>query len=418
MLKKSKIFLLAAVLVLSFAQVAFPALNAVGPVIPDADGNPLTPPWSAGFNGFPQWYMDSLGQLATLSNPPSPLSAPDPVDPLNPFSVQVGWGAEAFFWSSEATVVGSGVDALLVLALEAAWAAEEPNPGDQMVFARVRIRVDTPVAGDYTIIHPYGQKIFTDVPVGVRTINDTVDIGAAPGEFTGALAGQIGPFLRQVGAAAGTFGDGTLAPVVNGPNGNIFRVIGPGGIDVQTDQFSTTGEMFAGTPFTVTRTTYTKDAVNGAFAEAFVSVPSPVIPGTQISARVRPAPGIRLTRSGTGFFGRFPFDGVVPDVAVVTGRINGANNTVFRSNLVDVVSITKAQYSVSTQTLTVAATSSDTVGPLTLRGFGWVGATAAGQLLNAGGADTVFAGVPIAPVSVEVRSSMGGTATVPTTILP
>jgi hypothetical protein len=68
--------------------------------------------------------------------------------------------------------------------------------------------------------------------------------------------------------------------------------------------------------------------------------------------------------------------------------------------------------------LTIAAISSDSVGPLTLTAFGWPGATPAGQPLNAGGADTVFAGVPISPPTVEVKSSMGGTATLPVTVLP
>ncbi|RJR34589.1 MAG: hypothetical protein C4567_15450 [Deltaproteobacteria bacterium] len=415
MIKKGKVFLLAVVLLLAFAQVAFPALTAVGPT------NPA--------NGFPFWFRSSTGQNVTLSVPPNAVSIPDPVIPGNAFSAQIGFGSEAMYWHSTAIIdplpTGGG-QALLVLALEAAFGGGDAAPNDQIVFARVRVRIDTPVAGTYTVTHPYGTNTFTVDPadVGTRAINFTSDVGiGAPGDFSGALNGQIDPFLVQAGFEANPnfFGDaGTLTTVTGSPTGNnFFRVEGPPGfVAAQTDQFVTGGEKFAGTPFTIGRTTYTKDAVNGAFAEVFVTEPAPITPGVQISARVRPAPGARLTRSGLGFFGRFPFDGVVPDQVVVTGRINGAQNTVLKQTIVDVVTITKAQYSVGTQTLTIAAVSSDSVGPLTLRAFGWPQATQAGQLLNAGGADTVFAGVPIAPASVEVRSSMGGSSTLAVTVLP
>jgi len=418
-MKKGKIFLLAAVLVLALAQVAFPALNAVGPVLPDADGNPLTAPWSAGYNGFPQWYRDSLGQNATLSNPPSPLSIPDPVDGANPFSVQVGWGAEAFYWSSEANVVGSGIDALLVLALEAAWAAEEPNPGDQVVFARIRIRVDTPVAGTYTVIHPYGQKTFTGVAAGTRAINDTVDIGiGSPGNFTGALAGGIGPFLRQVGAgvAAGTFGNSNPAPVENGPNGQILRVIGPGGRDIQTATFTTTGEMFAGTPFNVTRATFSRDAGGNAAAEVFANAPAPFTPGTIVRAVIPGQPAVILTRSDRDFFRRVPFTAPFTRNITVRGLTNGASISNFPVILKDVITITTATYTASTQTLRVAAVSSDALATLSARG--WVGAGTGQPITNGGPGVTTFTGVPIPPVIVRVTSSSGGASNVDTVILP
>lgn len=414
MLKRGKILLLSAVLLLAFSQVAFPALRAVGPVIPDTDPGPG---WSAGYNGFPLWFRDSLGQNAALSNPPSPLSAPDPVDPANPFSVQVGWGAEAFYWSSEANAVGQGIDALLVLALEAAWAAEVPNDGDQVVFARVRIRIDTPVAGDYTVIFPYGQKTFTNVPAGVRAINETADIGiGAPGVFTGALRGEIGPFLRQVGAAPGTFGDGTPGPVEFGPNGNILRVTGPGGIQAETNIFVTTGEMFNGTPFNSRRTSFTRNGT-GNFAEVFATIPAPLTPGVVLTASVNGEPAVPLTQSNLRFFGQIPIaNPVFPAQVAITGTTGGLLPTTISSDLVDTITITKATFSVATGTLTVAATSTDN--QATLRGFGWVGATPAGQPLAAAGVDTVFTPVVTPPINVKVRSSSGGESIFKTIILP
>jgi hypothetical protein len=404
MIKKSKLFVLALVLLLAFAQAAPAALTAVGPTNPE--------------NGFPFWYRDSLGQTVTLSVPPNAaLSIPDPVIPGNDFSAQIGFGSEAMYWWSQADLVVPGGQALLVLALEAAFGAGDAAPGDQIVFARVRIRIDTAQAGDYTVTHPYGTKTYTNVPAGVRAINDTIDIGiGSPGDFTGALNGQIGPFLKQVGAPAGTLGDGvTLAPVENGPNGNSFSVVGPG-VNASTDQFITGAELFAGTPFTIKRTTYSKDA-GGAFAEVFVDVPPPFTPGTRIVARVRPDAGVPLTRSGLNYFARFPFTQNLPTQVIITGKTNGANETQLRSPLKDSVTVTKAEYSLLNQTLTLAATSSDVIGPVTLRATGWAGAPAPGQVLNAAGADTVFA-APIPPASVPVTSDRGGTATLHVSIVP
>ena len=213
-MRKGKLVLIAVLLVLMLAPAAFGALTAVGPVTPDAFGNPLEPPWSAGFNGFPVWYRDSLGQTVTLTVPPSPLSIPDPVIPGNLFSEHIGFGSEAMYWHSSATMpIGTGT-ADLGMFVEAAFGAGDATPGDQITFARLRFRIDTPVAGDYTVIYPYGTRIFRNVAAGRRAINVTIDVGVgSPGDFTGALAGDIGPFLKQVGAPPGTLGDGaTSAP--------------------------------------------------------------------------------------------------------------------------------------------------------------------------------------------------------------
>ena len=418
MIKKSKVILLAAVLVLAFAQVAFSALSAVGPTNPG--------------NGFPLWVRSSTGQNATIAVPAGPDSIPDAGPPwVSPFAEQIGFNSEAMFWHSAASIdplpgPAGGGRALLALAVEAAFAAGDAVNGDQIAFARIRVRIDTDIPGTYTVTHPYGSKIYEVAPadVGTRAINDTADVGiGAPGDFSGLLLAAIDPFLVQAGFEAdpNRFGDSaTPATVTGSPTGNnFFRIEGPAGFGiVETTEFVTGGQKFAGTPFTPGRATYTKDAVNGAFAEIFATIPLPITPGTALLARVRPAAGVRMTQSGTGFFARFPFAGNVPSDAVITGRTRGVNVTNLSVPVVDLVSITKAQYVVGTQTLTIAAISSDSVGPLTLTAFGLPGATPAGQPFNAGGADTVFAGVPISPPTVEVKSSMGGTATLPVTVLP
>src|SRR4030042_3008831 len=100
LIKKGKYIVLAALLLLAFTQVASAKLSAVGPVLPDTDP---TAGWSAGYNGFPMWYRDKQGLTLPLTNPPNQFNIPFPVDPLNPFSVQIGFDAEAMWWFASAT---------------------------------------------------------------------------------------------------------------------------------------------------------------------------------------------------------------------------------------------------------------------------------------------------------------------------
>jgi hypothetical protein len=437
MLKKSRIILLAGLMLLAFAQVAFPALRAVGPVLPDTDPGPG---WSAGFNGFPMWYRDTLGRTVQLAVPPNPESIPDPVIAGNAFSAHIGFGSEAMYWHSTAIiddfggVVGN--QALLVLALEAAFAGGDAAPGDQIVFARVRIRIDIPDGGEgtYTVLYPYGTKTYT-VAAGRRAINDTIDVGiGAPGVFTGALQGDIGPFLVQVGLPPGSpiLGDAaTLAQVTGSaiPNAthasgfqNFFEVLGPGpATSARTDLFVTGARLFAGTPFTITRTTFSRGA-GGTFVEVFGLAPAPFIPGVALTATLPGQGATALRRFGNQYYERIQFatppNPFVPGLVTITGTTNGLNPTSLTSPLTDVVSVIQATYNNAARTLIIAATSTDTVTPATLTASGWSGAGAGGQPLNPGGAPTTFVNVPLAPATIVVRSSGGGTESVKPVVLP
>jgi hypothetical protein len=46
MLKKGRLLWLTVVLILAMAQPGLPALTAVGPVVPDTDGDPMHAPWA------------------------------------------------------------------------------------------------------------------------------------------------------------------------------------------------------------------------------------------------------------------------------------------------------------------------------------------------------------------------------------
>jgi hypothetical protein len=261
MYKSVRTLFLGAVLLLTagFAPAAWAALTDLGV--------PIAP------HGFPAFYQDSNGlALEPCLLPPAgnatraDLCILDPVNPTDPNSVDLGVGSESFWWMADAQappLVGGG-KALLVLALEAAFAVEVPKNGDQMTFGRIRIRIDTPVAGQYTVTHPFGSEVFDVVDVAAG-INFTEDIGAINTlnptlGFTGALGSDLGPFLTwpgydqdptlQVRDATGNVleqyvGDPNVPHVVtSGPNGNVFRVVGPGGITTETDLFTVMGKVF------------------------------------------------------------------------------------------------------------------------------------------------------------------------------
>src|SRR5262245_1112712 len=165
-------------------------LAAVGPVSAD--------------NGFPTWYRDAQARQLDLCLTNTGFCLLDaPVNLTNPgaaFPANYGgtFPEEAFWWAAEAEMpTNNGGDALLVLALEAAFANDVVAAGDQISFARVRIRVDNLIAGArYRVITPFGNFNFIAANAGQRGINFTQDIGGVPGVFTGALNGGIGPFLR------------------------------------------------------------------------------------------------------------------------------------------------------------------------------------------------------------------------------
>jgi len=248
-------------------------LAAVGPVNRVAPFNPGSIATVTGIQipgypvGFPVWYQDTNtgGLQLTICPGTDPQCISMPVNPLDPESVALNVGDEAFFWSAEATAVGGGINGLLVLGFEAAFGGDgTPEDGNQITFTRLRIRIDAPVAGDYTITHPFGTKTFTNVPAGRRTINFTDDIGGASpldpdGAMAGALYGNISKFLTWpdfindptlvalFNATGNRYIGSPLIPhtIVGSPTGNnLFRIEGPGGRVAETNLFSVSGKVF------------------------------------------------------------------------------------------------------------------------------------------------------------------------------
>jgi hypothetical protein len=414
--------------VLFAASLSGAALNAVGPINPN--------------NGFPVWYQDSNALAFELCIPNFDelaagaclLLPADVPDPATSISFPANFPDEAFWWAADTSIVlPLGGSADLVLALEAAFNLGPPLPGDQITFGRMRLRIDAPSDGLFTVTTPYGVRTFFVEAGGTRTINYTEDIGiGAPGDFSGALNSSIGPFLRASATAGGPPlpfvelfpGSGKFyvadpnfpTAVTGGPFGNVFRVDGPNigglGVDsIETDQFNLMGRRFNGvlpTPLTVTRTSFVRTLAGDVDIFA-TSLPNAVL-------RVSGGPNLQvgsllLTGDGAGnFFRRIhrPDASTLPPIVTVTARATGSSLTTINSSLVDVVTIKKAEYNVAAQTLTIEASSGDnaaTLPTLTATGFG-----------DLTGGVLIASGVAVPPAFVTVESSSGGSDTEPVNI--
>ncbi len=255
--------------------------------------------------GYPVFYEDNptpfpaaptRGVQLTICPAVDPMCISAPVDPADAASVALQAGDESFFSSAGARVNmpnlpgGRAGRGELVLALEAAFGGDgSVRDGNQMVFGRIRIRIDTPRAGDYIVTHPYGEHTFTVTQAdmtdtgGRRAINFTEDIGGfnpfqndstfraqEPAQmFDRALYGKIGPsFLTWPNYLADPslnidgvqyIGDPNVDHEVTGSTltdgqglpQNYFRIRGPNGLDVRTRLFSVSGKVYDPATFEV-----------------------------------------------------------------------------------------------------------------------------------------------------------------------
>jgi hypothetical protein len=417
------------------------ALYAVDTGTPDiANGN------------FPAWYQDSHGRTLDLclskvvssrvaGAPGAPaymctlLPTPGVFDDTKPIAFPDNFPDEAFWFTADAAIVDAarGIDLSFGTAIEAAFAAEEPAEGDQVSFARVRIRVDVPVAGTYVVTHPYGVDVF-DVPAGGRrAINMTRDIGiGGPGDFRGALKGDVGPFLRSVNGpyienGERFIGDPNLEERVTGSpfNTNFVRIEGPNGIDLRTELFSISGKLsnvVRPTPLIPLRSTYSRHTENDtllAQQDMFVMAPPPPATVTLTSQ----GQNLSLTEAnGTGSW--YAQSAVSPDPATIL-QINADNSVAIPSSsatsaslpLTDLVTIVRAEYSLGSGKITLVASSSDETSPpaLTAR-------TSNGALIGSLGGDgavrSLITTLSLPPAKVEVSSAHGGSDSEDVVLVP
>ncbi|GGJ86948.1 hypothetical protein GCM10010123_15660 [Pilimelia anulata] len=371
-------------------------------------------------HGFPSWYRDSAGLRLEPCLSPADALCPVPTeelpDPEAPVSYPDNFPGEFFYQLAGASLaLSTGADATIGMDLEGAWAAERVNPGDEMVFGRVRIRFDAVEGEKYRITHPYGVD---EIVADDRGVNMTEDIGTTPGAFGQAMTSRIGPFLRwdptvAPAAPAGYTGDpGVDHRVVGSPYGTNFvrieRINDAGAVLAElgrTDQFSVQGKYATNGGVEIDQATYSV----GANGSGVIEVYAHSEPGQSIQLKADPALGLHATglrNDGSRYYGRFPVTGPLPAGASITvvnaGDVPVATRT---RKLVDVLTVSRAAYDSDARRLTVTATSSDadaTPPALSVTGFGPI--TAAG-----------FTGVHAPPATVTVTSSAGGTVTVPIT---
>ncbi|WP_166359537.1 Ig-like domain-containing protein [Pseudomonas akapageensis] len=434
---------------LSMAGAAHAGLKAVDPG-----------PYTAANGHFPMWYQDDNDQKLELcqskaispnvapTTPPSYLCtlavAPGVYDDTVPMVFPDNFPDEGFWFMAQAAIpaVGGMELEIYTAAVEAAFSTPAPANGGQIAFARIRMRITVPSAGTYTVTHPYGFDTFNVTTPGRRAINITRDIGiGAPGDYTGALKGEIGPFLQSVngpyhatnpetGVVETFIGDPNLSEAVTGsPKGtNYIEIQGPGpnGPKIRTDLFTVTGKLFDDrkqTPLEVERATYRRTGA-GTQVEVFGKAPNnsslcfretlALLPGAT------PACLIPMDTNNNGlYFAQHNFNGAAPQLVVVTASdlLPPANPlstkpTSLSSKLIDVVKIQTARYDWNNHRLTIEAASSDEVDVpvLVAEGFGRLSTSGTGQQLTVND-------LPQPPATLTVKSSAGGVDTEPVTVV-
>lgn len=438
LLSKTAAVLVVSALAQGISQAALFAVDT-GPYIP-ANG------------GFAAWYQDSHGRTLDLclskavssrvpGTPGAPsymcnlLPTPGVFDDAQPVVFPTNFPDEAFWFTADAAIVDAarGIDLSYGSAIEAAFAAEEPVEGDQVSFARVRIRVDVPVAGTYVITHPYGIEVFNIDTPGRRAINMTRDIGiGSPKTYDGALKGDVGPFLRSVngpytetnpvsGGAEQFIGDPNLNEAVTGSpfNTNYIRIEGPGGLDLRSTVFAISGKLSAvvrPTPLITQRSTYSRrQDASAPIAQQDVFVLAPPPPATVSLSSSTPA--LKLTEADTtgNWYVQSSINPTLPTTLQVTAdnhlAIASSTPTTLPMALTDLVVIQRAEYSLSSGQLTLVASTSDETSPPALTATSGTGA-AIGALSGSAAVKTLTTGIsPIPPAKVRVTSSNGGSDT-------
>lgn len=432
------------------------ALYAVDPGVPGERPYPLD---SGNKTGYAAWYQDTHGRTLDLclSKAVSSRAAPTPgapaymcilnpapgeFDDTQPIVFPTNYPDETFWFAADGAITdaASGIDLNYGAAIEAAFNGEVAD-GHQLSFARIRIRVDVPAPGVYTVTHPYGVDVFNVTPEefadtgGTRAINMTRDIGIGPaGDYTGALKGDIGPFLRSVngpyaennpetGQQEKYIGDPNIEERVTGSpfNTNYLRIQGPNGIDTRSDTFSVSGKLSAvdlPAPALVQRATYSRgNTPEGvvAYQDVFTMAPPP--PGT---ATFLDSAGTTVTMTeanSTGsWYGQSTVNPTIPALLQVTVDNHVAIPTLHVPTtvpvpLTDLVTINKAEYSRGSGRLTIEASTSDRTMPPNLTAYAGRSGALIGEL--SGGADKSLspnAGT-VPPATIRVTSANGGSDT-------
>jgi hypothetical protein len=370
-------------------------------------------------NGFPTSYKDShavrLEACITGDDPLCAAAASAHYNPDLPLSFPTNFPDEFFYQLASVKVPVNGAGNLLVETnLEGAFATGPPIAGDQMVFARVRIKdVNVPNGTTWRITHPYGVDEITAGANGKAGIVDTADVGLTPGNFSGALAGRVGPFLKwdpsvAPAAPAGYIGDpGVLHKVVGSPyDTNYVKVEqkNPDGswslVGQWDDQFSLQGRLAVNSGVDVDAATFTGDD-NGGFVDVYAS--SDAAQSIVVSANATlDTPATPMREIDGRYYARLAVNTKIP-AGTQLEVVNNGDKPVAKklAPITDQVAITAATYNADSGDLTIQATSTDLESGADAPALNVVGF---GPLV---GGQATF-NTPAPPAVVKVTSSAGG----------
>jgi hypothetical protein len=460
--------IVAVLLVLFLAPAAYAALTQVGPVTPDRQylGNVNS--------GFPLYYMDGNGVALDLPRPPigDGLNAPTMIyfapNPANAYSSFLGFDAEAFYYYARSVFNTKYGKATALFGLEGSFLNGVAQVGQEMVFARIRLKAPVRDAGTYTFYHPWGVETIVvtaaDVAAG-KAISYTRDVGLVPRDFAGALAGPIGPFLtatNMVGNAVWV-GDGATVTTVTGTPATVdargFNQVtleGPPGIDldgrknnfVTANQWTIAGHKAGQTPASlhVDRATCYTDPAGREWVDVFatanptatvtVSGPSIVDPTRTFLQTWTLIPDLAgkfyIHAPSNEALHEIPGTPGAPFPITVAANVPGFTTTTLTASVLDQVNVAKAEYSESAFSLTINATSTDgapgDTAPPALTGLGLkaLTGTLADPILTFNPVTALYtltiggptARVLVPPPTVTVTSTMGGSDTTPVVIVP
>ncbi|MGB2817305.1 MAG: Ig-like domain-containing protein [Burkholderiaceae bacterium] len=409
-------------------------------------------------NGFPKWYQDMNGLVLDFCLPDATDTGAQTTACLltggPTYVFPSTFPDEAFYFRATSLLdTGGGKRAVLVLALEGAFANGAAAPGDQMVFARIRITAGVPNIGTYTVIHPWGEDKFIVDAVGAGTVNRdivfTEDVGVTPGAFNLALKGRAGPFLLPASGTLTTIGgvqflsDGVAPIAVTGSRfgTNTFTMCGPftaPGVDTCIVQplFTLTGRVHnlvtdpIASPLAIERATYSRSGTATSIDVSASAIAGIGAAAAKLSVAAADVPPVLMR--GPSVLGTFYGQGIpVPPTSVpgIVSVINSGDNppALVTRNLVDEVSIVSAVYDPATNTLTVVATTSDkgisggdSPPALQLDGFPAADVVAVRPAPTSDAASVLFtvSNVVVPPAAVDVVSSVGGVGRLDITMLP
>lgn len=419
---------------------------------------PATGTWTGPFS---EWVADSNGiglQICTdsvdgLGNPPPCFY--DPVDPASPYSAALNRGGEAFWFLADSvfdTVDATGAQALravIVMGVESAFLSDPPAPGFETQFQRLRTRIDVAKLGVYYVETPWGKRRYvvdTLLPPGngqnrseiSEPIDLTFNVGANDGLVTPFLiadnrggvdpAQYIGDGLTPTTVTGSPCGENWVKVTAFAPDDATPIDINGGSNVLLNRQFAVFGKIApaAAVPLSVGAAYYTRAAAAANPLTVNVITES----STSTSALVTTAiPGVAapvtLARDGARFFTSTPVSAVPATISVTASDTIRPSTPNVQNNIpvTDLVTISSAvatcQGDGATRNcqLDVTAASSDDgsagVAP-TLTLVNYNVALLGGSIAITGNTSSGGAGVPGV---VTVRSSFGGQASKPVTIV-